>query len=57
MISQEDLLIETLVFQAYQFQLEIKKAVDNLLREDVLSNHNNQPISKEDDLRDICLPS
>ena len=50
MISREDLLIETLVFQAYQFQLEMKKAVDNLLREDVLSNHNNQPISKEDDL-------
>jgi hypothetical protein len=50
MISQEQLFIEAIAFSCYQFQLEMKKAVDNLIREDVLSNHNNQPISKEDDL-------
>jgi len=51
MISREKLLIEHLTFSAYQFQLELKKAVDNLLSEDVLfkQNEKQSTISKEDD--------
>lgn len=51
MISQEQLLIERLVFECYQCQLEIKKSIDNFLIDSILSNSNDDsPISKEDDL-------
>jgi hypothetical protein len=48
MITREQLLIEHLAFACYQFQLEIKKAIDTLLTESILHPSNQKINSKED---------
>jgi hypothetical protein len=50
MISQEQLQIETTTFACYQAIIENQKSIEKGIVENILLNHNNHTISKEDDL-------